>query len=264
MSGALISTSTFGAAVSPSRTLLPAARMTLPSGAWMMPLFSMSGATRMTLPPLGVVMLPALRRLPASSPPVKFRLPLRKSSLDRFSVLATSPATSIRAPCPKSTPLGLIRNTLPLDCRLPRMSEGSTPVTRFSTALEADCWRKLVASLAPMEKLCQLMMALGVLVMVSVAPCCWKLTWPLTTVGSVGLACALKAAAMEAHRMVCRNIGRLAAFVPRCALCSVLCSCRLPAMGNLGLKTQQDSKMPADVAFFLRPAFVHHPGHIGT
>ena len=63
------------------------------------------------------------------------------------------------------------------------------PVTRFRTALEALCWMKRVASVAPMEKLCQLMMAFGLLVMVSVLPCWEKVAWPLTTAGPVGLAC---------------------------------------------------------------------------
>ena len=40
----------------------------------------------------------------------------------------------------------------------------SLPVTRFNTAEDWDCWMKRVISFAPIEKLCQLMMAFGALV----------------------------------------------------------------------------------------------------
>jgi hypothetical protein len=101
---------------------------------------------------------------PAPGTSVNFSLPARKSAFERLRVDATSPATSICAPAPKRMPLGLMRNTRPFDCRAPRIEEGFCAMTRFNTALEADCWRKRVISLAPIEKLCQLMMALGELV----------------------------------------------------------------------------------------------------
>src|SRR5688572_24344672 len=102
---------------------------------------------------------------PAPGTSVNLSLPARKSAFDRLSELATRPATSTRAPAPNRTPFGLIRNTRPFDCNVPRITEGSItpadPVTRFSTALEFDCWMKRVISLAPIEKDCQLMIALG-------------------------------------------------------------------------------------------------------
>ena len=61
------------------------------------------------------------------------------------------------------------------------MTDGSTPTTRLSTALEALCCTKRVVSLPPIEKLCQLTIAFGVLVTVSTLPCVVTLTWPLTT-----------------------------------------------------------------------------------
>jgi hypothetical protein len=52
-----------------------------------------------------------------------------------------------------------------------------------------DCWINLVISPAPIEKLCQLMMALGELVTWSRLPAWRNAALPLTTVGPVGLAC---------------------------------------------------------------------------
>jgi hypothetical protein len=43
-------------------------------------------------------------------------------------------------------PLGLIRNTRPLDWSWPSMAEGVVPVTRLRTALAPDCWRNRVIS----------------------------------------------------------------------------------------------------------------------
>ena len=61
-------------------------------------------------------------------------------------------------------PLGLIRNTRPLDCSVPRIEDGFWVLTRFRTADRFDCWMNLVISAAPIEKLCQLMIAPGELV----------------------------------------------------------------------------------------------------
>ena len=101
---------------------------------------------------------------------MKFRRPARKSWSLRLSVEATSPATSIRAPCPTSTPLGLIRNTLPFEDSVPRMTEGSKPTTRFRTLEFAPCWMNRVASAAPTENPCQLMIVPGLLTMLSDPP----------------------------------------------------------------------------------------------
>ncbi len=78
------------------------------------------------------------------------------------------------------------------------MLEGSWPMTRFKTALACDCWMKRVISAAPIEKLPQLMMALGLLVICSRLPD-WRIdAEPLTTVGAVGLANASPAAKQDA------------------------------------------------------------------
>jgi hypothetical protein len=162
----------------------------------MIPLFSTEGPTSITCPPVGVVMVPWLATLPAMPLPAKRMRPERKSSLDRPSDEATRPATSIRAPAPKTMPFGLMSATRPLDCSVPRICEGSTPVTRLSTLESALCCTKRVVSPAPMEKDCQLMMAPGVLVTVRVDPCLAIDAWPLTTDAPVGFP---HAGAWKAH-----------------------------------------------------------------
>ena len=71
---------------------------------------------------------------------------------------------------PKMMPLGLIRNTRPLDSIWPRMADGFCPTMRLSTALLALRCRKRVISPWLMEKPFQLMMALGLLVMLRTSP----------------------------------------------------------------------------------------------
>src|SRR5687768_5948917 len=61
-------------------------------------------------------------------------------------------------------------------------------MTRLRTALEADCCRNRVSSWVPIEKLCQLMIEPGELVMVSELPWGTMLTWPRATLGPVGFA----------------------------------------------------------------------------
>ena len=91
-------------------------------------------------------------------------------------------------PAPKVMPFGLISSTRPFDCNAPKMTDGFTPTTRFKTVLEADCCRKRVISLAPIEKPCQLMIEPGEFVTCSKLPLLVKETWPLMTVAPVGLA----------------------------------------------------------------------------
>src|SRR6476469_1118529 len=86
-------------------------------------------------------------------------------------------------------PLGLIRNTRPLDCSAPKIWEGLLPVTRVRTALAASGWRKRVTSPGLMENPCQLMIVPRVLVISRVlALGLANVALPLTTVGAVGLA----------------------------------------------------------------------------
>ena len=71
--------------------------------------------------------------MPAPALPPNTSFPDRKSAFDRLSVDATSPATSITASRPNTMPFGLMRNTRPFDCSVPRIWLGSPPTTRFST-----------------------------------------------------------------------------------------------------------------------------------
>ena len=96
-------------------------------------------------------------------------------------MLATNPATSMRAPWPTMMPAGLISHTRPLELSVPRITEGSLARTRLRTLLEAEAWLKRVDSPAPMEKVFQLMMAPLLLVTVSALPFRAKLALPLTT-----------------------------------------------------------------------------------
>ncbi len=162
--GADTTTCTFGSLESNSCTLWPAASTTSPLGAEITPLFSTAGATRKIWPPDGVVIVPALPTLPAAASPLKLFLPARKSAFEIARLDATRPLTSTREPAPKITPFGLIRNTLPFDCSEPRIWVGLWPVMRLSTLLSALCWMKRVISSGATEKLRQLMMVLGVLV----------------------------------------------------------------------------------------------------
>ena len=110
-------------------------------------------------------------------------------------------------------PLGLTMNTRPLDCSVPRIVDGLCVTTRFNTALDADCWTKRVISFAPIEKLCQLRMAFGVLVICSRLPFWTIVALPLTTLGPVGFANAaparkLAATATEMNLGFTRNPSR--------------------------------------------------------
>ena len=132
---------------------------------------------------------------------MKRRRPATKSASLMLSVEAAKPATSTTAPLPKPMPLGLIRKTRPFDTSEPRMAVGSWPVTRLSTVLAACCWMKRVISSRAMENCCQLMIAPGVLVMVSVPPLTEKVTPPRTIVAPEGLANAEGVPAAKAAPM---------------------------------------------------------------
>src|SRR5262249_10432821 len=136
-------------------------------------------------------MLPWLTTEPAPGTSVNLSLPARKSWFERFRLVATRPATSTCAPEPNTMPDGLMRNTRPFDCNAPRIWEGLPAATRVRTAEAGGCWMKRVTSLAPIEKLCQLMIELGLLVTWSRLPFWMTETWPLTTCAPVGLASAV-------------------------------------------------------------------------
>jgi hypothetical protein len=72
--------------------------------------------------------------------------------------------------------------------RLPRIDDGSLPVTRLSTWLLALAWSKRTEFCAPIEKLFQWMMALGELVTVSALPLMRAVAWPAAVLMPVGRA----------------------------------------------------------------------------
>ena len=92
-------------------TASPAASAAVPCRATMTPSLRTSGASRATYLPSSS---PWLSTLPVAPLRSKRWLPSRKSLSRMSSVEATRPPTSTRAPGPKTTPLGLTRNTWPL------------------------------------------------------------------------------------------------------------------------------------------------------
>ena len=186
----VISTRIDGLSMSAISTLRPAASSILPSGAKISPEFSTRGATKSTSPPTAVRITPSFLTAPAfASPPVtawaspNLSLPFKKSLFDKLKVDATKPATSTWEPAPNTTPLGLMMKTRPLDCNLPKNTDGSTPVTRFNTWLWALCCTNRSNSSRAFPSLFQSMMALGVLVTVKVLPVWLKSTVPPMTLG---------------------------------------------------------------------------------
>ena len=135
-------------------------------------------------------------------------------------VVATSDPTSTCAVRPNSTPLGLVRKTLPVLVSLPKISDGAVPVTRLSATPPVGCWKCTLAAL-PMLKLSQLatmrcgcwvtVMALPAVAMLpAVAP---PTIWP--PVGSVLAAGSAVADAGESERHTARASAlRLNAGIP--------------------------------------------------
>ncbi len=68
-------------------------------------------------------------------------------------------AVSMVAPSPITNPLGLIKNTRPLEVKLPRISEGMPLTTRFKTDESVLFWRNRTASSCAIENSCQLIIA---------------------------------------------------------------------------------------------------------
>ena len=189
-------TPTFGVAESISSTLEPAASKTRPPGALISPSFR-------TVAPISAISPPRLLRSSpwltiaagAPGPWVKRKLPASQSALLRLSVEVTSPATLTRALWPNRTPFGLSNQTRPLLLRLPRMAEGSLPVTRLRTWLAAPACSKRTALAAPIEKEFQLMIELGELFTVRVPPTVRAVTWPATGFMPLGRTWARRSAA---------------------------------------------------------------------
>ena len=114
------------------------------------------------------------------------------------SVEPKNDAVSITAPAPTRMPAGLIRNTWPFEVRRPMISDICPPSTRLSTELCADCWMKLTVLDWPMEKVCQLMMELGVEFTVMVLPMVEIFPAPAANCPAVG-SCAQAAEPAQAR-----------------------------------------------------------------
>src|SRR5262245_14829931 len=104
-------------------------------------------------------MLPWLT-IDAADVPENRYFPAMKSEFEMSSVETTSPPTLTWAPLLNRTPAELTRNTCPLALSAPEMTLVSLPMTRLSVTDELLGWLKLTVSLAPIEKVCQLMIAL--------------------------------------------------------------------------------------------------------
>ena len=79
-----------------------------------------------------------------------------KSASVMSSVDASRPPTLTCDPGANSTPFGLIRNTWPLEVRLPKIADASIPSTRFRATERLFGWTKTTLPPWPMEKVCQL------------------------------------------------------------------------------------------------------------
>ncbi len=170
---------------------VPLASATVPRRAVIVPRFATDGAISAARPPSRTVIWPSLA-IAASGRPAdeKRSRPAMRSSLRRFAVLATSPATSTRESRPNTMPYGLTRKTWPFACSRPRICDASLPTTRLRTTACADgCWNT-TDSPVPMLKLCQSMAALLLVWRTcSAAPAgAPMLAWPATTLPPVGSA----------------------------------------------------------------------------
>src|SRR5579871_1936730 len=76
-------------------------------------------------------------------------------------VEANKPPTSTTALGPNKIPFGLIKKMRPLARKVPRITEGSAPVTRFKVVEEVEGCKNWTSSPALMLKVPQLMIALS-------------------------------------------------------------------------------------------------------
>ena len=121
--------------------------------------------------------------------PEKLYRPAMKLASVMFRVEATRPPTFTCELAPNRMPFGLTRKTLPLAFRLPRMLEGSDPVTRFSATELLFGWAKRTVSPWAMLKLCQFSTAFWLdWVTVSALPPLETLAAPAATEPPVGRA----------------------------------------------------------------------------
>ena len=149
--------------------------------------------------------MPRLMTAPLPAP-VKTWFPDIKLASLMLIVDATRPPTLTDEPLPNKMPLGFSRNTVPLEVRLPIITDGSAPNTRFNaTELLPGCTNCTEWS-APMLKLCQLITAFELdCVMVVLLPACTMFALPAATTPPVGeIDCAFAAVAI-ANNMAAAN-----------------------------------------------------------
>ena len=138
-----------------------------------------------------------------------------KSASLRFSVDATSPPTLTCAPWPNSTPLALIRNTLPFAVRLPMITDGSPPITRLSATEFASGWTKSTRCPRAMLKLSQLIAAALVDCATVTEPAPLVIVaLPATTLPPTGKSCACAADAQASEPIRPERTSRASAVVP--------------------------------------------------
>ena len=106
-------------------------------------------------------------------------------------VEAVKPAVSTTAPAPTAMPAGLTSTSRPLELSVPKMAEGSLPITRLIDRLAALGWSKRVLLPAGIEKLCQLIAerfvpAAFCVVTTRLLPCCTRLACPEITCAPLG------------------------------------------------------------------------------
>jgi hypothetical protein len=124
------------------------------------------------------------------------------------------------------TPLGLTRNTWPLAFSCPAMVEGVLPVTRLSIAdVGPGCWMSTRPP-APIEKLCQLTMAVGLVCVIVIWPLAGApmVATPCATAPPVGRVCAiapLVSAALDSNstRKEEEGLNRMSIILTAAATC---------------------------------------------
>ena len=194
----------------------PPPRATLPICAWIVPWLLTCAPSSAMLPPSAAVSRP---RLDTSlvDVPENWNLPALKSASLMSWVDATRPPTLTWAVRPKSTPLGLTRNTLPFASMLPRISLPLVPSTRFKAIDVLPGWLKVTRSPRPTLKESQLVISLSVcwLIDMLLSPTCWISPDPSTTLPPVGSAWAGVMATAPSSASVEATTARAPADLPR-------------------------------------------------
>ena len=128
------------------------------------------------------------------------------SDRDSSSVEAVNPAVSTSAPLPTAMPAGFTSTSRPFEPSVPKIEDGSVPVTRLIDVLSTEGCAKYVTLPAGTEKLrqsiteCRVPSPLRV-VTVRLGPLPLKLAPPCTTVAPAGWAAAPPCQASEAAAM---------------------------------------------------------------